>query len=79
MSDLSIHKDGDGNTKEFETVFLHHSLDTINQDKTWSPGRDRAYRLLPSGWQFGQMCVLVLPVLIFSTAVPHIGQGLPSR
>jgi hypothetical protein len=79
MSDLSIHKDGDGSTKEVDTVCLHHGPDIISQDKTCSPGRDRAYRLLPSGWQFGQTCVLVLPVLIFSTAVPHVGQGLPSR
>lgn len=36
------------------------------------------HRLISSGWQFGQMWVLVLPVLIFSTAVPQVGQGFPS-
>jgi hypothetical protein len=30
-------------------------------------------------WQTGQMWVLVLPVLIFSTGVPQVGQGCPSR
>jgi len=31
------------------------------------------------GWHRGQTKLLVLPVLIFSTAVPQTGQGCPSR
>lgn len=32
----------------------------------------------PYFWHFGHTNVAVLPVLIFSTAVPHSGQGWPS-
>lgn len=38
-----------------------------------------AQSVAPYDWQVGQMCVLVLPVFIFCTGVPHAGQGFPSR